>query len=720
METTASAPARLERLVVTAGLWLVAHCALSVVLAAAGWWRVWLVVPATLLFAVGSWLLVGVVPDCRGCSRRGPTAAIRNNAATGVLVAICVAFAVWAGTTHAEQVLPRRDSASNLQAAISLATTGSRVVPVDADILGGSRVLELPGITLASPAFYAVGGVDHPAIQPQFVIGPAATYGLGIWVGGPRTAFWLPGIAGAFGLLAIGLLAARFLGAWWGAMAAGVTAVAFPILHLSRSTYSEPLSMVTLGGGFLALSLAASADDARARRHALLAGLLVGGTTLVRIDGLREAILLLVVVGLAAAQRRVWARPLLVGVGVSTGVGLLAGLRLSPRYLGDIAGSLLPLLAIGVAVALVMLGGLWWQRRGARLPPWSAARLPRAVGGLTALVLIGLASRPLWMTARQDPNDPGARYVAGMQTRQGLPVDGARTYAEQSVDWLNWWLGPISLVLAALALVWLVHHATTRWVAAQDLPPWSWPLLVALGSTLMTLWRPGITPDHPWAERRLVIAIPLVLLLALASIRHLAAGSVPPLSPTPPAPTSSEENTPSEPHGIPHVLLTRLGGRGVGRAVAALAAVGMVVPTALATWPLARARVEAGSLTAVEQVCAALQPRDVVLMVDARAANEWVQVVRGQCGNASLATSPALRRDEAALVAAAQQVRGSVAAAGGRLVYLSADDDQSSAVSGLGEWMTIVDQTVQESEHALERRPSHLDPLALVVRLARP
>ena len=206
METTASAPARLERLVVTAGLWLVAHCALSVVLAAAGWWRVWLVVPATLLFAVGSWLLVGVVPDCRGCSRRGPTAAIRNNAATGVLVAICVAFAVWAGTTHAEQVLPRRDSASNLQAAISLATTGSRVVPVDADILGGSRVLELPGITLASPAFYAVGGVDHPAIQPQFVIGPAATYGLGIWVGGPRTAFWLPGIAGAFGLLAIGVL----------------------------------------------------------------------------------------------------------------------------------------------------------------------------------------------------------------------------------------------------------------------------------------------------------------------------------------------------------------------------------------------------------------------------------------------------------------------------------------------------------------------------------
>ena len=71
-------------------------------------------------------------------------------------------------------------------------------------------------------------------------------------------------------------------------------------------------------------------------------------------------------------------------------------------------------------------------------------------------------------------------------------------------------------------------------------------------------------------------------------------------------------------------------------------------------------------------------------------------------------------------MAAAQQVRGSVAAAGGRLVYLSADDDQSSAVSGLGEWMTIVDQTVQESEHALERRPSHLDPLALVVRLARP
>ena len=175
---------------------------------AAGWWRVWLVVPATLLFAVGSWLL------CRRCSGlprlfpAGANRGIPEQRRHRVLVAICVAFAVWAGTTHAEQVLhgATRRAISRRRSRSPRPARGScRSTPTSR----GSRVPELPGITLASPAFYASAGVDHPAIQPQFVIGPAATYGLGIWVGrsadsvlaagnrrsiraAPRSACWLP------------------------------------------------------------------------------------------------------------------------------------------------------------------------------------------------------------------------------------------------------------------------------------------------------------------------------------------------------------------------------------------------------------------------------------------------------------------------------------------------------------------------------------------------
>ena len=78
-------------------------------------------------------------------------------AAVVALVAVVVGFTVWAGATHSEQVLPRRDAASNLQAAVSLATTHARVVPVDAESVGGAEVLDLDGVTLASPAFFEVG-----------------------------------------------------------------------------------------------------------------------------------------------------------------------------------------------------------------------------------------------------------------------------------------------------------------------------------------------------------------------------------------------------------------------------------------------------------------------------------------------------------------------------------------------------------------------------------
>ena len=51
--------------------------------------------------------------------------------------------------------------------------------------------------------------------------------------------------------------------------------------------------------------------------------------------------------------------------------------------------------------------------------------------------------------------DPGAMYVARMQAELGLPIDGGRTYAEHSVDWLAWWVGPAALVLApALLVLW--------------------------------------------------------------------------------------------------------------------------------------------------------------------------------------------------------------------------------------------------------------------------
>ena len=723
----------LPALAVGTALWVIAVSAAAAALAALGWWSPWVAWSVGLVLAVGCWWCVRLLPPVR-----------MPVAASVALVTVVVGFVAWAGTTHSEQVLPRRDAASNLQAAVSLATTNSRVVALDPQTVGGSSVLELPGVTLASPAFFAVGSSASPAVQPQFVVGPAVVYAFGWWAGGAGAAMLLPALAMGLALLALGLLVARVAGAWVGVATAAVTGILFPVVHTARATYSEPLAMLTLTAGLLAVTLAVAAgrdaagaggssapgaegavDDApwaddgesdspavglvgdassqgmlveraslgslvvrdASARAGLLSGVLVGGTGLVRIDALREVVLLLPVLALGAAFRARWPRPVLLGVAGSLLVSSVAAAGLSWRYLASIAGSLVPLLALGVLIG----GGSWvalllW-RRGRRLPAVVVRWLPDVAAGAVVAAGLYLASRPLWQTVRQSPDDPGSRYVAGMQARLGLPVDGGRTYAEQSVAWLSWYVGPVALAVALAVLAVLVRRAVLS-AGSRRVVAWLPALFVAAGSTLLTLARPGITPDHPWADRRLLVALPLVVALVCTGVGwalRWAAAS---------------------------------GHRWVGVAVAVVVGALVVGPAAAATWPHRAGGVERGSLAAVESVCARLDPAtDVVLAVDSRAANEWPQVLRGMCGVPALSTTSGLRRDPEQLAATVATVSREVASRGGRLVLLAADS--ADAIDRLGVVPDQVDATtVREDEHVLEQKPSHTDPLPIRAWLA--
>ncbi|MFW5474961.1 hypothetical protein ACOCJ5_16755 [Knoellia sp. CPCC 206450] len=668
----------LQTVVLGAATWVVVMSLLAVVLAGLGAWFPWLVLPLAVVAAGASgWWAHGI-----------PARSLPVWTAS-LLVAVCAGAGIWTAATHSEQVVPRRDSASYLQTAVSMAETHRRVVPVDAADVGGPEVLALEGITLSSPAFYEVGSDEEPSVQPQFVIGPGAVWSLGVWLGGPGAAMLLPALASAVGLLGIGLLMARCGAPRWSPVAAAGVALLFPVLHTARSTYSEPLAMVTLGGGLLALTVA-SRRSARgeAGRAALLAGVLIGGTAFVRIDGLRETILLIPVAALALAQGHRWMRTTLLGAGASTALAGLSALWLSNEYLGTIAASLVPLVALGVLMGAGTAALLWWQRRGGAVPQAISRRLPDALGLAVVVLGLFLASRPLWQTVRQSPDDPGSRVVAGLQLRQGLVVDGGRTYAEQTVAWLSWWVGVPALVIALCSLAWAVRTATTCWTQGERLPSWTGALLIAAGSTVLTLWRPGITPDHPWAERRLLIALPFVVVLCVAAaayaVRHLSRRAP--------------------------VLLAVAAGTAL--------LVATLVPTAAATWPHRSERVELGELAAVERVCQALEPEDVVLAVDSRAANEWPQVVRGQCGRPALSTTSALRKDPDALRVAAARVAGAVQANGGRLVLLAADSTAALESIDAGSGEPVLDTTVLEDMRLLERRPDHLVTLPLQVWLA--
>ena len=689
---------------------VLAVCVLAAVLVPLGLWRPALVVPALVVAAVAGWRPV----------RRLPVPALRVpvwTAAACVLVA--VGFAVWAGTTHGEHVVLRRDAGSYALYAHWLATRHG--LPVDAGLpaFGGPAALSVPGFSLDSPAFYQVvtGGGTGARIDPQFLLGAPALYALGWWLDGWTGLLTAPAVLGGLAVLAAAGLTARLAGPRWAPLGAAALALTQPVLHAARATYSEPAAtLLVLGAAALAVdALGERADRAAARRLGVAAGALLGLAGLVRIDAVRDVALLVPVCALLWIRRHPAAVPMAGAAVVGIAVSMIPAVWLARPYLHTVWGSLRPLLLGTAALVVLSVVGVaahrWWERRAStrgRAAPRSV--LPAVAGGFVLLVGAGLASRPLWTTSRQAPDDPGNALVASLQRQQHLPVDGARTYAEQSVRWVVWFAG-LPATLAALGALAVAAAVATGWwlrsrpgaveVPGPPVPPALLPALVGLGSTVLTLYRPGITPDHPWADRRLVpVVLPVVLVgatvAAAASTRWLrrrwAAGALPPAL---------------------HRALSVL--------VVLVAAGALLGPPYLGTRALATVRTELGEPAAVDTVCSRLRPGDVVVGVgDAtggvRAQNEWVQVVRGVCGHPSGALRGADVRPSIERLAAL------VAGAGGRLVLLSAGEDDGSARQALAALGQEPERAVvlhtTEDQHLLTRRPFARDGLVVDVWLA--
>jgi hypothetical protein len=231
-----------------------------------------------------------------------------------------------------------------------------------------------------------------------------------------------------------------------------------------------------------------------------------------------------------------------------------------------------------------------------------------------------------------------------------------------------------------------------RWWVARDgrrPPGWLLPAGVGLGSTVLTLYRPGITPDHPWADRRLVpVVLPAFVLAAVAAAAWVA-----------------------------RRVASRH--RFAAPAVAVAAALALAVPAGIGTAALAGsglAGTEGGELAAVRQVCDALGPDDVVVALDPRGANEWPQVLRGMCGvpAASVSITGAGSEADAARLSVdpARRIAARIAAAGHRPVLLAAEDQGLETLRQLGLTpVPAVRADTTEDQRWLTRRPDGVAPL---------
>ncbi len=558
-------------------------------------------------------------------------------------VAVAVVFAVWQIAERTEQIIYLRDPSTYLQVGYWLAHHGALPISNSLAAFGGSHA----DLSFASVNYYPRGS----GIVPQFMTGMPMVLAASVWLGGLPAALVTTPLIGACAVLSFGGLAGRLAGPRWAPAAAAILAVSLPEQYTSRSTFSEPLAQVLLFGGLCLLAdslvikrTVIAADEAAGpgrapgpggaagqdRVLAALAGLALGLTILVRIDGLSDIVPVVPFLGLLLAARRRQAIPLGVGLVIGVGCGLADGYLLSRPYLDLEAPSLRPL-ALGAAVLVVLtVVGVALTARPAvkeKLARWRTAKaarwLPVAVATLTVLIFVGFAVRPLVQTVAGETDPTSIAYVAELQKLAGLPIDGRQQYYQDSLYWVIWYIGIPAVLLGAFGLAILARRGVRALLTWQDptkaLRVWALPWMIALWVVVTVLYRPAVSPDQPWASRRLVpFVLPGLILAAIwASVW----------------------------------LKERAGQLGRTRVTSAVVAsccvASLLIPAALTNLDIgftktatgrhlsahgmAFRRIGTGELAAVTKLCAAIGPNASVVILDSLTSDRFAQLVRGMC-----------------------------------------------------------------------------------------
>jgi hypothetical protein len=531
-------------------------------------------------------------------------------------VAVAAVFAVWQIAERTQQVILLGDPATYLQTASWIARHGSLPIPYSPEAFGGAHA----GLTFASASYYPSGS----GLSPAVMAGTPLVLAAAIWLGGVPAALVITPLTGACAVLSFGGLAGRLIGARWAPAAAAALALSLPEQYTSRGTFSEPLVQVLLFGGLCLLidallvparpAAAAptrSSDPGQDRVLAALAGLVLGLAVLVRIDALSDILPAVPFLGLLLAARRRQGIPFGLGLAAGVGYGLAGGYLLSRPYLDLVGPSLRPLGLITAAVVVLTAIALTTPARNQltklRANHAVTTWLPRAAAALVIAAFAALAVRPLLDNGRYDQN---------------------------GLVWVIWYLGLPAVLLGASGLAVLASRGVKALLTWTDpgahARTWALPLLIALWVILTVLWRPAISPEQPWASRRLVpFVLPGLILGAIWATAWLCnlAGQ----------------------RGGGDIAGQRGRARATSGVVASCCAASLLIPATLTNLDLgsgpnasgsgthltangmAFRRIGPGELAAVDGLCAAIGLDASVVILDSLTADRFAQVARGTC-----------------------------------------------------------------------------------------
>jgi hypothetical protein len=597
------------------------------------------------------------------------------------LIAIAVAFGIDQLAYHSQQIIVNRDPASYSQFAVWIARHGSLPIPADGAAFGGYS----NAVFFHSPAFYQVG---HTLV-PQFMAGEPITLAPAYWLGGLSAVTAMGSLLGACGVLAAGGLVARLVGPRWAPLGALILALTLPQQYTSRSNFSEPLAQLLFLGGLSLIIDSFSREDGVRSKLAALGGLALGLTLVARIDGASDLLPLIPYCGLLLLGRARQAWPMIGGVIVGGCYGLVDGLVLSRPYVDTLKGSLVPLMLIGaVMFAVTALAVMFRWETG--IPQLRTDRLPNAAAAAAVLVTIGLVIRPYVQTVRAPVPASAAAAISSWQATEHLPIQPDRQYYEISMHWVFWYLGVPAVVLATVGAAVLARRCLRG-----NAPAWTLPLITFGWIIVTVLYRPGITPDQPWASRRLVPGVlPGLIVLALWAVSWLVG------------------------------WLRQQGANSVLRGfVVIVLAAALAIPAAVTSWGLSvrsggpvGVRLVAnglgdtvtfgGQVAAIEKMCAAI-PSDSSVLLAYSVGRPLSEVIRGDCGVPTATVLNPTPQKVRVLVA-------SIRRAGRRPVLLGPSADWLAGYRGMAP-VHVLSSTSSGDAHTFVEPPRQPLPLNLDV-----
>ncbi len=624
----------------------------------------------------------------------GVSRAAQVGAAAAVLLAL--AYGAFAGLTPSQNVVVTRDPGSYASTGRWLARAGTLEVNARDGAFDAVR-----GLKFAGGAVYDVGKVSPPTTVPapagevresgqlqlQFNHLTSVALAVGFDVGGYQLMFRMPALLSALTLLTLYAVTVRVTRRpYVSLLAPGLLAASMPFLYVARNTYSESVASVLLWGAVLVLI---GVHDRPRIGAATIGGLLLGALVCARVDALLYVCMVFPLAALSIAvskspagrNRRILAwGAAIVAIGVTGAIGWFDLVERSGSYAHDLAPQLSVLRKGLVGAAAASLVGLLLWTYAAPIRRF-VVRVRRPVAVAAAVLVAGAILFGWFVRPHLEPAETKLKLdtVQTLQRRDHLKVTPARSYAEDSLRWMAWYLGAPALAAAIGALAWATWRAVRARTDAANLTL----LVLCLGAGALYWYDPNITPDQLWATRRFIPAtFPSLAVWAAAFVAFVMSTSV----------------AQRVRRARPPVVVAALG----------LATVVLLLPPVLTTAPLRWQRTQAGYLEPILQTCDAVGPDAAIIVLGGFASITLPQTLRSWCGVPVAAQGSAV--SPATLPALVAQIR----ATGHHLYLVSPDisDFQGLRTAG-GPAPTTSASVVQDrmAEQTLDRAPSHyVDP----------